>query len=507
VRTLSLAALVTLLCVATLAALVLGDGDIAVALVPVLLLAVLHAISWLPLRYPVLVVTFLALTLENPAEIPAAGLWRSPLYPLESVLFLQLKFILPGVIFSGLDLLFAYLLAVSLFRWISGSTIDGRRSGATPVRPFLLICLGGAAWVWTWGMTRGGADFASSLWQVRVVVVLPVWAILFELSLRSRADRMALGKVVLAAACLKSGLALWLRATLVPAPGEIEIPYVTVHADSMLFASAFCLVVVLLLQGFDRRCALALPLLLGGMIANSRRLVWTELAMGLAVTFALSPRTPAKRAVTRMALRVLPFALLYCAAGWSSGSGVFAPVHVVRSMVDGKVDGSTAWRDLENYNMCYTLGHSPLLGTGYGHGYEEHIMLPDISAVYALYRYAPHNSILGLWVYGGLVGFAALWSMLVVAVFFAARAARHATLPIDCVAAVAAAAAILVYAVHCYGDMGLGTWTSACIAGPALAFAGRLAVSTGAWPPRGSTKVEPGGDAVPPGERGDGVIT
>jgi O-antigen ligase len=46
---------------------------------------------------------------------------------------------------------------------------------------------------------------------------------------------------------------------------------------------------------------------------------------------------------------------------------------------------------------------------------------------YSLYRYAPHNSILEPWAYGGLVGFTALWSMLAVAVFPAARAARHAT--------------------------------------------------------------------------------
>jgi O-antigen ligase len=252
----------------------------------------------------------------------------------------------------------------------------------------------------------------------------------------------------------------------------------------MLFASAFCLVVMLLLSGMGQRCALALPLLLGGMIANNRRVVWVELAAGLAVVYALSPRTPAKRAVTRAAARVLPIVLLYCAAGWSSGSGVFAPVRVVRSVVDSRVDRSTEWRDWENYNMCYTLGQHPLFGTGYGHGYEEVVKLADVSQGYSLYRYAPHNSILGLWAYGGLVGFMALWSMLAVAIFFAARAARHATEPIDRAAAVSAVAAILVYVVHCYGDMGLGTWASVCTAGPALAFAGRLAVSTGAWPKR-----------------------
>ncbi len=453
-----------------------------------LILAVLHAISWLPLRYPVVIATFLALTLENPAEGPAAGLWKSPLYPLETVLFVHLKNTLPGqgwLILSGFDAILVCLLSAALLLGL-----HGHRGGASPMRPFVLICLGGVAWMWASGMMWGGADFASSLWQMQRVGTLPLWVLLFELSLRGRTDRTALGKVVLAAACLKAALAVWLRATLEPPPGVAVIPHVTVHPDSMLFASAFCLVIVLLLQGFDRRCALALPLLLGGMIANNRRVVWIELAVGLAVVYALSPRTPAKRAVMRMAVVVLPVALLYSAVGWSSGTGIFAPVRILRSMVDSKVDGSTAWRDLENYDMAYTLRRNPLLGTGYGHGYEEIIQLPDISEAYSLYRYAPHNSILGLWVYGGLVGFTALWSMLVVAVFFAVRAARHATVPIDCVGAIAAAAAIVIYVVHCYGDMGLGTWASMSTAGPALAFAGHLAVSTGAWP-RGARSRSP----------------
>ena len=84
------------------------------------------------------------------------------------------------------------------------------------------------------------------------------------------------------------------------------------------------------------------------------------------------------------------------------------------------------WRDLENYDLFYTLRHNPVLGTGYGHGYTEVVWLPDVSNAYALYRFLPHNSILGLWAYGGLVGFTALWTMLVVGVFLAARAYRHA---------------------------------------------------------------------------------
>jgi hypothetical protein len=41
---------------------------------------------------------------------------------------------------------------------------------------------------------------------------------------------------------------------------------------------------------------------------------------------------------------------------------------------------------------------------------------------------------------------------------------------------------LVVYLVYCYGDLGLGTWTSVFTVAPALAIASKLAVATGAWP-------------------------
>jgi O-antigen ligase len=142
------------------------------------------------------------------------------------------------------------------------------------------------------------------------------------------------------------------------------------------------------------------------------------------------------------------------------------------------------WRDFENYDLFYTLRHNPVLGTGYGHGYTEIVWLPDVSSAYALYRFLPHNSILGLWAYGGFIGFTALWAILIVGLFLAARAYRHAVTVDDRTVALTAVSIVVVYLVYCYGDLGLGTWTSVFMVGPAFAIASKLAVSTGAWPSR-----------------------
>jgi hypothetical protein len=478
---------VALLGVLTLAALILGNGNVLLALAPALVLGALYVVSLLPLRYPLLLVMFLALTLENPSDAPSAGLWRSPLYPVGAFLLTHLNLTFPAqkwMAFSGLDLVLVYLFAIAFVRWVRRSRVDhaGGAGGARPMWLFALVSLGGAAWMWAWGMARGGADVPSSLWQVQRVIYLPLVYLLFEVAMRGPGDRAALGKVVLVAASIKAALAIYLHATLAPPAGATTLDYATTHADSMLFAGALCLVVALLLGGFKRRYALFLPLLLGGMVANHRRIVWVEVAAGLATLFAMSAWTRAKRTVARVAVIAAPVVLLYGAVGWDATAGVFAPVQVVRSVVDSKADASTEWRDWENYNLFFTLRQAPLLGSGYGHGYIENVKLPEISQAYALYRFIPHNSILGLLTYGGLVGFTALWSVLVVAIFLAARASKHAEAPIDRAAAITACAGIVVYLVHCYGDMGLGTWTSVFTVGPAFAVGSHLAVATGAWP-------------------------
>jgi hypothetical protein len=491
-KALALPILVVSLVGLTVASILIGNGDLRLAITPALVVAALYAAWKLPLRWPVLITTFLALTLENPADAPACGQWKSPLYQIGALLLVHLNVTLPykALAFSGLDVILAYLFVVAAARRLTGSRINGRggTEAAGPMGGFAGLSLAGAAWMWVYGLARGNADVASSLWQVQRVAYLPIVVFLFQLAFRGPADTAALGKVFVSAACLKASLALYIRATVAPPPGEATLLYATTHADSMLFAVAFCLVLTLLIhRRGGKRLLLAgvvLPLLIAGMVANGRRLAWVELAAGVATVVALTPWSFAKRAAVRAAVFASPLFLAYAMVGWDSDSAVFRPVRTLRSVIDSKADPSTLWRDLENYNLFYTLRHNPVLGTGYGHGYVEIIGLPDVSSSYALYRFLPHNAILGLWAYGGLVGFTLLWSFVVVGIFLAARAYRHAATVDDRTAALTAVSILVVYLVYCYGDLGLGTWTSVFTVAPAFVIASKLAVTTGAWPSR-----------------------
>ena len=73
-------------------------------------------------------------------------------------------------------------------------------------------------------------------------------------------------------------------------------------------------------------------------------------------------------------------------------------------MVDSKRDASTAWRDMENFNLIPPTARARCSGSGFGHPLVEKVKLPDVTAAYELEPYVPHNSVLGLWAFGGLLG-------------------------------------------------------------------------------------------------------
>ncbi len=486
-KSLGFGLLVLGLIAAGIAASVYGSGGVGLAIAAPAIAALLFAAWRLPLRISMLAVAAAALTLENPADVPAQGLFRSPLYTLGALLLAHLNVTLPSraLIFSGLDLVLVYLVLIAATRALSAST---KSAAAPPSSQWLATCaalvLGCVAAMWAYGMARGDADVASSLWQVQRMVYLPVVFLLFRAAFATGASLQACAGVLIASAVAKSMMAIYVHATVALPPGQTELAYATTHADSMLFADAGCVIVATLAHAELSRRTRALllatiPLLVAAMVANHRRLVWVELAIGLAVVIALSPSTRRSRALSRASIVASPVALIYAAAGWGSSAGVFAPVQTLRSVVDSSADGSTNWRDWENYDLVYTVRTHPILGTGYGHGYDELVRLPDISASYSLYRYIPHNSILAMWAHGGLLGFSLLSVLFVVAIFLGARTARLAVAPSERAGAISALVVVVVYLVHCYGDMGLGTWTAVFTVAPALAITGRLWANVG----------------------------
>jgi hypothetical protein len=470
---------------ATVAATIVGNGSILVAVAPMLLAVALGVVWFAPMRIPLLMLAFLSLALDATNEGP----WNSPVAPIGSLLAANLNQSIPidALSVPGLVLILGYLLVIHLHRRVRGLRTDSaRRAPAAAVSLQALgISLLTVIAFCAWGLKRGG-DLSMAKNQVQTFVLVLLVAYLFAISLRSR-DYRLLGGLIVAAACSKALYALYVVYT-VPPPFDApngHLAFATTHGDSMLFACATVMLIVKFSEQPVRRnmwvCLALLPILVAGMVANNRRLVWAEVAAGVLTYWLISRHSQVKRFVVRTLLASIPLILVYVAVGWNSEAKVFAPLKTFRSMGDGEVDASTLYRDLENYNLLATMRFNLVTGTGFGHPFAEPVTLPSISQVFKEYRYLPHNSVLGLWAFCGPVGFTGLWMALVVNVFLAARSYRCARLPDERVAAFMTIGTVVIFGIHCWGDIGFSERTGIFLVGPALAVAGQLAISTGAW--------------------------
>jgi hypothetical protein len=490
---LPLLVLVVVVSIATVAGIIVSDGNPVVALAPVGAIGALYLLGNLPLRIPALGLLFFGLVLENPAEVLASGMYKSPLYQVGWLLVGHWNMVIPvkALVFSGLDIALLIFFGLGIYRRATGSRVDGAVfvETASPMRFFGWVTVLGAVLLELWGTLRGDMDFGNSLWQVEHAVYLPLLFLAFHYAFRGPQDQASIGKVVIAAATLRAVLAVSLRRLLTPNTIDV-MPTATTHTDSMLFAAAFCLCMALVLEVPSTKhkllCAVVLPILTLGMMANNRRIAWVEIALGLGVLFIVMPMTPRKRRLLRKTLIVAPFVALYLLIGWDRTGGVFRGAALLRSLVDAKSDASTEWRDLENIDLIVSLRSSPVMGLGYGHRYIGPVNVED---VYSQEHFLPHNSLLGIWAFGGIVGFVLSWVFLAVGAFVASRTYNFAKRPMDRVAALAALQMVMIYMNHCYGDLGLGTTTGVLLVAAALSVVGKLALTTGAWPSKARSVV------------------
>jgi len=471
-------------------ALVIDTEAVGWLVAPFVLGLLIMAMTKVPLRASLLTLMFCVLTLDNPAEGFASGRWESPLHEIGGLLMnhINTRTGVKPLFMSGLDILLVSLLVIANARERSGAMIDrvGRVPTPRPLVKLVFVSFAGTIFTFLSGVLRGG-DTGIMLWQMDRVLYLPLVFWLFHIGLRGPADHLAIGKVLIAAATIRALTATYVIHTVYEPPDDngivARLAYATTHNDSMLFAMAFvvCLALAFTRAGkkYMRLVYVVLPILILGMISNHRRLVWVHVALVVAALYAVTPSNAVRRKVQRIALMLSPVALVYCLAGWNSGSSLFRPVQTLRSVVDSKSDNSTLWRDIENFDLISTIKLNPIFGVGYGNPYLEIVPLPAVD--YPLEKYLPHNSILGLLSSAGYVGFAAMTMLWAVGAFFAMRAYYGAKNAIDRTAAIVSFGSVLVYLIQCWGDLGLGAPNGVWMIAPGLAVAGKLAAATGEW--------------------------
>jgi hypothetical protein len=343
-----------------------------------------------------------------------------------------------------------------------------------------------AAW-FAFGVLRGG-DARQG--QIQVNALVRLFALYFAIHAAHRSSRQAtqLALVVLAAgvyravACLAFLFLVARPARLSPWPEAM-----TDHHDSALWASALVGLASWALVSRRLRtivaCAATGTLLILAVHYNDRRMAWLELAGGLGLVVLALTRGRRSPRLLRYGAMILPLVVLYAAVGWHSSERVFAPVQQFRSLMDAG-DPSNDAREIENRGLVVTLQENRFLGTGFGHPFTE------VSVVYSLgmarsfpnYRYLPHNSLVGLVAFTGIVGFSIIWTFVPACGFLATAALSRAGNRRERALCLTAFAVPFVYSVQAFGDMGAQSLQAGVVAASALAIAARLAATTGAWP-------------------------
>jgi len=366
---------------------------------------------------------------------------------------------------------------------VGASKRDKKRPLVRPMRNALFLGIGTTVLWLLYGIVRGGDPSAGS-WQI--YLILSTSAVTFAIAnvFRSAADFVTLAKWLLAAALYHATMCWYSYFTwgrnFVGGSGI----FLTTHDDTIVWVGSILMLVV---NAVDRRSTAVtlrngfLALFLVGAIQwNSRRIAWISLALALVVLYALFPQGAAKKRVRRAVQVVVPVLALYVAVGWGRQNRIFLPLRSI-SNVSNDEDSSTLARNAENLGLIATANSvQPALGTGWGHPYIALTTKYDISG-FKLWRYMPHNSILMVLAFTGVLGFMGLWMSVPTSVFLNARTARFGNDAKAKSVAIVGAAQVVVCGVQLYGDMGIFSAQTMYALAICQAIALRLPPLAGAW--------------------------
>lgn len=355
---------------------------------------------------------------------------------------------------------------LALAAGLAGKAIRrGRRPVLRPETGLGLLYLAVLAVMFGYGLL-GGGQLKPALWQVRPFAHFVVLAVVGAGLLRRAEHVRALVWWLAAATLIKAGQIVWIFA--VEAAARFgQWREILGHEDSVFLAAVLVLALALGLYGAggaQRRVLLAgAPLLLAGVVMNFRRAAWVALGLSLLLAPLLLPGR--RRAALRVLAGLALIFGLYAGVAWTLPDHPAAtPLHKLVSIVappPGSLDHtSNLYRVKENYNLRRTIAAHPL-GLGFGHPFEVHLPLPDISFLLPLWQYHPHNMILGVWMSLGSVGFVVFLTYMGSLLMLAAASLRRQPDPylkaVSYFALTALISALLVGALDQFIWLGRGT--------------------------------------------------
>ena len=373
---------------------------------------------------------------------------------------------------------------------VASSTGAGKGPRVAPMRGALLLAVGTLLLWLVYGLATGGNARAAG-WQIYLPLSVVLSAFAVAANFHTAEHYAILARTLVFAALYRAAMTWYFyfayRAT-------VHLDWVAAHDDTVTWVISIIVLAVHAMGAQNRRTTLravvSIAFLLGAIQWNNRRLAWVSLVMALVTAFFLLPKGRARRRVAGAVRVAIPVILLYAVIGWGRPGAIFSPLRSFAT-VSTQEDQSTKARNCENLGLIATVDASTsIAGTGWGHKYVELSDKYSIAEM-ELWPYIPHNGILGLLAYTGILGFIGYWLQFPTAMFFNARVAQLGNTSELRNVGLVGAVAMAVCSNQMYGDMGLFSPRTMYVISVTYAMALRLPIAAGVWDAPRPARVQP----------------
>jgi hypothetical protein len=330
----------------------------------------------------------------------------------------------------------------------------------------------------------GRGDWLKSLWEVRPQAY-GFFAFLIAANLvKSRRQVLQLVVVFLLAVGIKVGIALF-RFFVTLHGNDSAYEAIMSHEESYFFALFVLATLAALIWGRGLRRRIMFVLVAGAalsffaMMVNHRRSAELALIAGAAVLMVLAIRFDDEHRSRWLGLTLLVLVggTIFMVGYWNHTTGLTGElVRPIRSLFvpDQRDYLSNIYRVAENANIQFNFKMSPLIGSGFGIPMIVIFPMADISFVYPLWNYIPHNTLLWIGMRMGALGYAAFFGLLAMAILQACRQLATRKDPLISSIAAFAVAAIVAEMIQGYTDLQLDTYRNLIVFGAVLGVINRL---------------------------------
>lgn len=330
--------------------------------------------------------------------------------------------------------------------------------------PYLLF-LGAVLMGELHGMLNGG-DLNKSLWELRPQVYGFVAFVAASLLIRDRQDIIRLAVIAATAIFFKAVIGD-VRYFIVLNHDLGTHETVLGHEDSFFLALLpMATIATLIWTGWTRTVTFLLlvsTVAMAALLANERRAGILAFAGGMATIAVLAIRynTARRTRVAVFTIIAVIAATVFLVTFWNDQYGLIGQlVRPVRSQFDPTQRDylSNIYRQAENVNLQLSFQTNKLIGMGFGMPFLTVLTQADISYIYPLWNYIPHNTLVWVGVRMGLVGSVAFWGLFGISLLEVCRALSVQRDRVVLIMTAIAGAAIVSQLFVAYADLQLESY-------------------------------------------------